>query len=426
VYRKSVLKNGVRVVSFQMPERESVSLGLWCGVGGRFESDKLKGAAHFLEHIVFKGTKKYSCTDLKERVEGVGGSLNAFTAEEQTCYYAKIPSQYISKTFDVLADMVFFPNIAKNDVESERGVILEEIKMYYDLPQYFVVDALEGLMWPDHPLGKGLAGNAQSVSAMTSKQLFDFHKAHYVPNNIVVAACGNISHEMIVDLVRKKTAGFSLGYKIDALPAQHTPSGAKAVFHHRPIEQMHLALGMFGLDAFHKDRYTMNLLNIILGGNMSSRLFNEVREKRGLAYSIHSSVKSLMDTGLLLIRAGVDNKKVIQALDLILKELTKIKKEGVSHPEFSRAKDYLIGQLLLGLEDTMEHMLWVGESTMVRDRIRTAEEVVRAIRRVKMDDIKRVAGIILNPHGYHLAVVGPLTGDQEKEMQRLLGIKKAP
>jgi len=420
VYRKSVLKNGVRVVSFQMPERSSVSLGLWCGVGGRFESDELKGAAHFLEHIVFKGTKKYSCTELKERVEGVGGSLNAFTAEEQTCYYAKIPSQYLSKTFDVLADMVFFPNIAKKDVDSERGVILEEIKMYYDLPQYYVVDALEGVMWPDHPLGKGLAGNIQSVSAMTAKQLSAFHQTHYLPNNIVVAACGNVSHEAVVDLVRRKTNRFAFGQKTAALPAGHKPSGAKAVFHHRPIEQMHLAFGVFGLDAFHKDRYALNLLNVILGGNMSSRLFNEVREKRGYAYSIHSSVKSLADTGLFMIRAGVDNRKITQTMDVVLKELARVKKESVSREEFSRAKDYLIGQLMLGLEDTMEHMLWIGESTMVRDRIRTAEEVVRAIRKVKADDLQKVAETLFDPKGYHAAVVGPLNADQEKEISRLL------
>ncbi len=424
MYRKSVLKNGVRVVSFQMRERDSAALGILCGVGGRSEDDPIKGAAHFLEHIVFKGTKKYSCDEIKERVEGIGGSLNAFTAEEQTCYYAKIPARHMAKAFDVLAEMVFSPTISKKDVESERSVILEEIKMYYDLPQYFVVEALERLMWPDHPLGKGLAGDIKSVSAMTAKNLSDFHHTYYIPNNIVVAACGNITHQAVVDLVRRKTSRFAFGHKIDPVPAGNGQTGPRMKFFHRPIEQMHLALGTFGFDAFHKDRYVLSLLNVILGGNMSSRLFSEVREKRGLAYSIHSSYKSLADTGLFLIRAGVDNTKLTQAMDVILKELQKIKMADVAHSELDRAKEYIIGQLLLGLEDTMEHMLWVGESTIVRDRIQTMDEVVRSIKNVKIDDIKRVAADVFNENRFNLTVVGPLKDGQETHIKHLMGIAR--
>jgi len=408
-----------------MRERDSVSLGVWCGVGGRFETDELKGAAHFLEHIVFKGTERYSCDQIKERVEGVGGSLNAFTTEEQTCFCAKIPHQYVGKTFDVLADMVFFPKIAKKDVENERGVILEEIKMYYDLPQYFVLDALESVMWPDHPLGKGLAGSIESVSGLTAGNLKTFHETHYVPNNIVVAACGNISHEVVVDLVRKKTGRFSFGHKITPSAAARDQAQPRVAFYDRPIEQMHVAIGCFGLDAFHSDRYALSLLNIILGGNMSSRLFNVVREKHALAYSIQTSVKYLMDTGLFLVRAGVDNTKVVKAVDVILKELEKVRVAGVTRAEFSRAKEYLTGQTLLGLEDTMEHMLWIGESTMVRDRIQTAEEVIRAIKRVRIDDIQRVAARILDRNRCNITVVGPFQKDQEKQMRRLIGIKQA-
>ena len=423
MYRKSVLKNGLRVVSFQMPERDSVSIGIWCGVGGRFESDQLKGAAHFLEHIVFKGTKNYSCNAIKEEIEGVGGTLNAFTAEEQTCYYVKIPAKHINKGFDVLADMVFYPKINKKDVDSERGVILEEIKMYYDLPQYFVIDSLEQLMWPDHPLGKGLAGSLESVSGMTAKMIADFHDTHYIPNNIVVAACGHLSHEAIVDLVRRKTRQFNFGQKITAMPASHDQEAARAAFYHRPIEQMHVAFGVYGLNAFDKDRYALSLLNIIMGGNMSSRLFNEVREKRGLAYSIHSSFKALSDTGLFLVRAGVENTKVVQALEVIVNELKKVRQTVVTRSEFARAKDYLTGQLLLGLEDTMEHMLWIGESTMVRDRICPPDEIIRIIKSVKIDDVYRVASGILKDQTYNLSVVGPVKKEQEQAMKGLLGIK---
>ncbi|MEW5894800.1 MAG: pitrilysin family protein [Candidatus Omnitrophota bacterium] len=423
MYRKSVLKNGLRVVSFQMPERDSVSIGIWCGVGGRFETDELKGAAHFLEHIVFKGTKNYSCNELKEQIEGVGGSLNAFTAEEHTCYYVKIPAKNIAKGFDVLADMVFYPKISKKDVESERGVILEEIKMYYDLPQYFVVDSLEQLMWPDHPLGKGLAGSIESVSGMTLKNISSFHNRYYIPNNIVVSACGHVSHEALVDMVRRKTKQFTFGQRISAQSAAHDQKGPRAAFYFRQIEQMHMALGVYGVNAFDKDRYALSLLNIIMGGNMSSRLFNEVREKRGLAYSIHSSFKSLSDTGLFLVRSGVDNMKVTQALTVILNEFKKVRQSMVTKSEFSRAKDYLIGQLLLGLEDTMEHMLWIGESTMVRDRIPVPDEIIRMIKAVKIEDITRVAATILNEKTYNLTVVGPIKKEQEKEMRELLDVE---
>ncbi|MCK4983541.1 MAG: insulinase family protein, partial [Victivallaceae bacterium] len=252
--------------------------------------------------------------------------------------------------------------------------------------------------------------------------LSDFHGAYYVPNNIVVAAGGNVSHQEVVDLARKKTSRFAFEHKISPDPVVRDQNKPRAAFYHRQIEQMHLALGMLGLHSFDEDRHALILLNVILGGNMSSRLFNEVREKRGLAYSIHSSMKTLADTGLFLIRAGVDNEKVTQALDIILKELKKISVSGVTHSEFSRAKEYVVGQLLLGLEDTMEHMLWIGESTLVRDRIRTSDEVVRSIKRVKIDDIQRVAQKILDEKRYNLTVVGPLKEHQEKKMRQLLGI----
>lgn len=420
MYRKSVLKNGIRVVSFEMKDRESVSLGIWCGAGGRFESDDIKGAAHFLEHVVFKGTQKYLCEQIKENIEGVGGSLNAFTSEEHTCYLAKIPARHIRKAFDVLADMVFHPNIEKKDVESERGVILEEIKMYHDLPQYFVVEELERLMWPDHALGKGLAGSFESVSKMSHTQLNEFHRNYYVSNNIVVAVCGNVPHQTVVDLVRKKTCRCEPGNEILSESVVDHQEKSRVAFFHRPIEQMHVAFGVFGLNYFDDDRHALNVLHVILGGNMSSRLFNEVREQRGLAYSIHSSVKSLLDTGLFMVRAGVDNQKLTNAMEVILNEFKKLKEDGVTQSEFKRAKEYLIGQLLLGLEDTMEHMLWVGESTITRDRIRTMEEVVRAIKGVRIADIKRVANRVFVPQQYNLAVAGPLNKAQEKHLKQLM------
>ena len=422
MYRKTILNNKVRVITHDMKERDSVVIGIWVSSGGRYEVDNLKGIAHFLEHILFKGSRKYACEEIKEKIEGVGGSLNAFTTEEQTCYYAKIPSQHIEKTLDILADMVIYPLITKKDVGKERGVILEEIKMYHDLPQYFVLELLDEMMWPNHPLGKNLAGTAETVSRITEKDLKAFHRKHYTAGHIVVAACGKIKHEHIVDLVKKKLADAGDSEKVDFLKAQNSQEAPTAQFFGKATEQMHVALGMMGLDENHQDKYALNLLHIILGGNMSSRLFDVVREKKGLAYSISSYVKSLSDTGMFMVRAGVDNHKIVEAMDVILKELRKIKRSGVRPGEFKRAKEYYAGQVLLGLEDTLDHMLWLGDALMTRDEPRTLQEVIEKVNEVTIADIERVAHDILQEKRFNLAIVGPVEETQKKQLSGLLGM----
>jgi len=421
MYQKTKFENGLRVVSHDMKERESVALGLWVAAGGRYEVDRIKGAAHFLEHMAFKGSAKYSCDQVKELIEGVGGSVNAFTSEEQTCYYAKFPAQHLKRIFDVLSDIVFLPSINAKDVAKESTVIVEEIKMYKDLPQYYVYELLDELMWPNHPLGKSLAGSAETVSAMSRSDLNGFHKKYYVPGNIVISSAGKVSHQQICELVQKKLRKVPTGLKMNFVEANNTQVKPRAKIYKKETEQMHLALGMLGLENDHDDKYALNLLNIILGGNMSSRLFNEVREKRGLAYSIGSSLKYLKDTGMLMIRAGVDNGKLVNTVDVVMKELSKIRRFGVTDDEFKRAKDFYLGQAFLALEDTMDHMLWIGESTLTRDRIRSIEEIVILVNKVKITDLKRVAQQIFDEKHYNFAVVGPVNDKQEKELGRLLG-----
>ncbi|VAW18401.1 hypothetical protein MNBD_BACTEROID05-306, partial [hydrothermal vent metagenome] len=303
MYKTDILKNGLKIVTKEIKNRDSIAIGFWAGVGGRYEEKRIKGAAHFLEHIVFKGSAKYSCEEIKEKIEGVGGSINAFTSDEQTCFYAKIPAKHIDRTFDVLADMVFHPTIKSADVNKEKGVITEEIKMYHDLPQYYVMELLDRLMWPKHPLGDSLAGSIETVDAMTFKDLKGFHKEYYGPQNIVLAVCGNVSHEKMVCLAKRKLNSLMATQPVTYKPAADLNGGAKVFFEKRDIEQMHLALGVRGFHENDKRRYTLNLLNVILGGNMSSRLFAQVREKRGLAYSIGTSFKAMHDTGMFLVRA---------------------------------------------------------------------------------------------------------------------------
>jgi len=422
MYQKTVLDNGIRVVTNEMKGRESLALGIWVAVGGRYEDDKNKGAAHFLEHIVFKGTKSYACQEIKEKIEGVGGALNAFTSEEYTCYFAKIPAQHLESTFDILSDMVLVPLIAKKDVDKERTVILEEIKMYRDLPQYLVGELLDELVWPNIPLGKRLAGTPESVGAMSSVDLKIFHSQYYSASNIVVTASGKINHPSFVALVKERFAQSERNRSSSFIKFQDTQQKPKVKFFRKEIEQMHLALGSIGLDSSHPDRYALTIFNIILGANMSSRLFSEVREKRGLAYAISSGVKYLKDTGLFTVRAGVDNNKITEALKVILNELDKIKKSGVTKSEFTRAKDYYLGQILLELEDTLEHMFWIGEATVSLDRIRTLQDVLKEVKKLDLADVKRVAALVLKWEKLNVSLVGPLKDQQEKQIRTLLAI----
>lgn len=419
MYRKVTLKNNLRIVTHPMKDRESVAIGIWLGVGGRYENDQNKGAAHFLEHILFKGSRKYSCNQIKEKIEGVGGAFNAFTDEEYTCYYAKVPARHFASTFDIFADMVRFPRIHSADVAKEKTVILEEIKMYHDLPQYLVMELLEGLLWPEHPLGKNLAGTFESVQKMSAGDLKKFHAAYYCPNNAVVALAGNIQ-EQNIQMIEQRFAGFpqSKARSFSAAPDRQTQ--ARMNFFNKETEQMHLALGLTTFSIIHPDRYTLALLNIILGANMSSRLFNEVREKRGLAYAISSGMKLLQDTGMLVIRAGVDNKKIEEAFALILRELRKIVKTPVTADELKRAKEYYLGQVSLSLEDALDHMFWIGEAVISQDKTRTLKEVRAAVSQVSQADVQRVAGQILQPQAMSLAVVGSLSSSQKKSLRNLI------
>jgi predicted Zn-dependent peptidase len=417
MYQKSVLSNNLRLITNQLKDRESVAVGVWVGVGGRFEGDTEKGAAHYLEHILFRGSLKYSCNDIKGSIEGVGGTLNAFTGEEQTCYYAKVPTKYFDQTIDILTDMVFFPLIQKNDLERERTIILEEIKMYNDLPQYYVLELLDGLVWPEHPLGKSLAGTKETVGAMTQNGLRSFQRRYYSPDNVVVSVCGNFSHEWLVDFLEEKLGNFPSKKREACDPFKGKQRSPRVSLFRKQTEQMHMAMGFPSLRADHPDIYAQAVLNVILGGNMSSRLFDELREKRGLAYSVYSTTKSYDDTGLFMIKAGVDNKKLLEAVELIMKLLKQLRRSGVKNPEFVRAREYFLGQFVLGLEDTMEHMMWMGESMIERDRIRTLGEVVYRVNGLTPDDIRRVAADILQEKKLNLAVVGALTDEQEKGLR---------
>lgn len=413
------LSNKIRVVTNHLRDRNSASIGIWYATGGRYEQDTNKGVAHFIEHMAFKGSQKYSCEQVKQQVEGVGGALNAFTGEEETCYYAKVPARYLEHTFDILSDISAFPSLTLKDMQKEKTVILEEIKMYHDLPQYYVSELLEALLWPDHPLGKSLAGSMESVGDMGIADLRNFHGRYYSPQNMVIAACGQLNHDDLVDLTSKKFKGLIATPERTYLPARKDQLRPSMNLHYKATEQMHLALGYLAYESNHPDYYALAMLSIILGGNMSSRLFNEVREKRGLAYSVSSGLKSLDDTGVFVVRAGVDNAKIVDAVALILKVLTGISK-GIKPDEFKRAKDYYIGQFSLGLEDTMDHMIWMGSVVLSNDQAKTSKQVIEKISNVTVSDVMRVAKEVLDRRRVNVAIIGPLTESQQKQLKTLI------
>jgi predicted Zn-dependent peptidase len=407
--------NSVKLIYKKIENISSVSLGIWINTGSRNEAARANGISHFLEHLVFKGSKNYTGDQIKESIEGVGGALNAFTSEENTCYYAKFLGKYLSQVLRVLTDMVLRPLLKDEDIEKERTVIIEEIKMYKDLPPFQVQELFDKLLWPDHPLGRNIAGSVESVAGISRSEIVDYHQRWYGPASLIISCAGNLNEKLLESHVVKNFT--KLKYTslepIQLFVRQEKGPQVKVVS--KEIEQTHLNLGFPALERSHKDRFVLGLLHIILGGNMSSRLFNEVREKKGLAYEIATQAKKLKDTGVFYVHAGVDNKKLIEASSVIFKELDRAKREEVSAGELRRAKDFYIAQTEMALDDSLEHMLWMGESLMNLGFTQTKSEMRRHVERVTSADILRLARELIDWKKLHFAAIGPQApGDEDK------------
>jgi len=421
MYKKSILDNGLTVATHYMSGRVSVSLGIWIKVGARYESLTNAGISHFLEHLLFKGTKKRNCDEIKQSIEGLGGSLNAFTAKEATCYLAKIPLKHFSSSLDVLTDMVLNATLSECDIKTERKVILEEIRMYKDLPGHFVVDLLSRLLWPNQPLGMNTAGEASSVRSITRKHLLNYRQKFYCLNNIVVVACGSLPHQKVLRAVKKCFSAKPSRAKIKGyFGASCKQTHPQLDLQFKDTEQTHLALGLHGVSRKDPERFALALLHTILGANMSSRLFSKVREEKGLAYEIGSWIKFFADTGAFIVHAGVDNRRVFEAVDVIMKELQRVRVENVQKNELKRAKEYCIGQLMLALEDTSDHMLWLGEGVIGARKFLTPTEVIQRIKKVTASNIRCMAGRIWQNNNLNLALIGPLKDKDRKKIRKRL------
>lgn len=423
MYQKTTLDNGLRIVTANMPHTRSVTVVLYYGVGSRYEPKRVGGVSHFIEHMVFKGTERRPLPQIiSEAIEGVGGYLNASTGLETTNYYAKVPSKHFAMALDVLTDMLDRPLFKPDDIEKERQVIIEEINATLDSPSDLVGELFDELLWGDQPIGWPVGGTRESVGATSRDDLLGYLKSHYVPPNLVVSVAGGIRHDDVVEQVNKVFGGYPRGERPPAFVPASTPETKPRVkLHKKDTEQTNLVMGLPALSAFDPDRYKLDLLNSILGDGMSSRLFVELRENMGIAYSVGSYTRKMADTGEFVIYGGMEVGRARDSIVAALAEMGKLKREKVGEDELNKVKEYRKGGLVLGLEDTAGVAMWGGGQELRFGRIYSVDEVTAEIDAVTTDDIIAMANRYFVGDNLALAVVGPY--DSEVEFQELLHIE---
>lgn len=406
MYYKSVLSNGIRVVSETIPYVKSASIGIWVGTGSRSEQEHNHGVSHFIEHLMFKGTTSRSAKDIAETVDAVGGQLNAFTAKENTCYYMKVLDTHLELAMDILSDMLIASKFDKDDIDREREVVLEEVNMYEDSPDELVHDIHLNKIWRDHPLGRNILGTTDAISRFDRNLVLEYYRNFYTPDNIVIAAAGNLTHEALTDLAAKYFGGLGgKKYELKSNPPVLTP--ARTV-HNKDTEQVHLCLGTLSVPQNAPEIYTIHILNNILGGGISSRLFQAIREERGLAYSVYSYQTNYSDTGLFTVYAGTRPGNAKQVSELILQNIADIKNNGVTEHDLCKTKDQLKGSLLLGLESSSSRMSRLGKMEITLGKYVTLDEVVAKIDQVSLTDVRQIAESLFDPQTMCFTALGPV------------------
>ncbi len=399
--------SGLRVVTTTVPGSYGVSINFLFGAGSRYEDDHLAGASHLFEHLLFKGTKdRPKPRDIAESVEGVGGILNAFTDREVTGYWCRIALPHYKRGIDVIVDMVRNSLLRPEDITKEKQVVFEEIRSNRDSPPARVAEIADELLWPQQPLGRDVAGTVESVGAITRDAMTAYLHKQYIASNLVISVAGNVSHAEVVDQVQELMGDFTDGAPLPMYPAVDRLKGPVAVVEYRKTEQAHLSLAMHGLSMYDDDRHALSLLSVVLGESMSSRLFEEVREKRGLAYDIHSSFGTLKDAGLFVVESGVDPKRAAEALPVIVEEMARIR-DGVTEWEFEQARELSKGRLLLRMEDSRAVASSIGIQELLRGQIKSVEEMVADIESVQIEDIARVAKRVIRRDKLAFVMVGP-------------------
>lgn len=408
---RATLPNGFRVVTESMPHVRSVSLGVWIGSGSRVERGPENGLSHFLEHMVFKGTTNRSAEDIARSVDSVGGGLDAFTSKELVSFNTKVLDEHLPVAFDVLADLVLNPLFREVDIEKEKGVILEEIKMEADQPEFVLHEAFIGNFWKNHGLGKPILGTKETVKKYNREMLFDFYNRVYSPKNITITAAGNLDHDQIVNLVREKFSGLQERGELPVSPAPRT--NAPIILKKKEsLEQVHIAIGVPAYPLAHELRFPLYILNTIVGGGMSSRLFQNIREKQGLAYAVYSELNLFSDTGCFMVYAGTAVETAKKVIDSVVQEFRILKNELIGQDELRRAKDHLKGSLMLSLESTSSRMSNLARQELYFDRFWSLDEMLESIEAVTRDEVQMIAQEFFRTEDIAVAVLGRL-GDLE-------------
>ena len=420
MYQKETLNNGLRLFTAKMPHTRSVSICIFVGVGSRYETGEWAGVSHFIEHMCFKGTPgRPSPKEISAAIEGVGGVVNAGTDKELTVYWCKVARPHFPLALDVLVDMLRNSRFDPEDIERERQVIIEEINLSKDAPQHQVGMLIDELLWPNHPLGRDIAGSKESVAGISRDMMLEFLSGQYLPADTVVAVAGDIQHEEVVDLMSQSLGMWtSKPARVGFLPYQEQPNPWLQIIS-RNTEQTHLCLALPGLPILHPERFSLDLLNTVLGEGMSSRLFLEIRDRLGLAYGIHSYVEHFNDSGSVIVYAGVEHENLAVTVKAILEQLALLK-EPVSEPEVMKAKELSKGRLLLRMEDSRSVAGWAGAQEVLTGRVLSVEQVVSTIDAITSEQIAQVAQQLFTDDKLRLAVVGPVTaGEHLEELLKL-------
>jgi predicted Zn-dependent peptidase len=421
MFTKSVLDNGIRILSHEMPEHRSVSLGIWVETGSRHETDAQNGISHFIEHLLFKGTERRSAAQIAEEMDAVGGVINAFTSKEHTCYYAKVLDENLPLAIDLLTDIFLHSSFDAEEIERERSVILQEISQAEDTPDDYVHDLFSLDFFKNHPIARPICGREATVTSFQREDFVKYFKSRYLPRRVIVSAAGHFRHDALV-----KEIGARLSVVVDgadgvaalSLEGETVPTMGSGVFPHvKSLEQAHLCLGVAGIHQAHPKRYVAYVLNTLLGGGMSSRLFQEIREKRGKAYSVYSFSSSYKDVGYLGVYAGTSVESTEEVVELIVKELQKLAAGEMTDEELQRTQGQLVGSMMLGLESTDSWMSHIARNEIYFGQSVTTDEICRRIRAVSRDEVVELAGALFRSDGMTLTLLGDF--DEKFQLQNL-------
>ena len=405
----TALPNGIKVITEAMPHVRSVSVGVWVSSGSRRETADENGISHFIEHMLFKGTANRSAEDIARSVDSIGGNLDAFTAKEMVCFNTKVLDEHLPIAMDVLSDLVLNPSFRDEDIEKEKGVILEEIKMDADSPDYLVHEIFSSNFWKDHPLGKPILGTRETVKRFSRPMVQDYYRGVYTPSNLLITAAGNLRHDRLVDLARERFEALPAAApeRPQPAPSTHARISLKSK---KDLEQVHVCLGVPSYPYPHEDRFICYVLNTMLGGGMSSRLFQNIRERQGLAYAVFSELNPYSDTGCLSVYAGTSLESAKQVVESVLKEFTDLKQQLAPAEEVRRAKDHLKGSLMLSLESTSSRMSNLARQEMHFQRFFSLDELAESIENITAEDVQRVAQTFFDQKNVALTVLGNLDG----------------